>query len=515
MPPAPWTLDASKLKQYPHFDRNLTIAEAEALANDPKQVAAHKFYPFMLFSQSWTRYADNGEQGEKKIRPLRYAARADAYIFARYRHELAHFYELELAKCGLAESVLAYRKIRSPSGGGMCNIHFAQMAFEEVIAQGDCCVIALDISSFFESLDHARLKHVWCRLLGVSKLPVDHFAVFKAMTRYSVVEKQAVYARLGFFGPKRTLRNGKVVDGYLLPKKSKVKQLCSGADFRFKIAGGNGQPNLIETNLKNFGIPQGAPISDLLANIYLLDFDNEISDLIKPINGRYFRYSDDILIVAPIAPADALALESDIRKRIRAHGPKLVIKSRKSYILRFQKQAAHQSFSVVFDGQSVPECVKRATDELNAKGIPLASKAGQDTLTRAAKNARKTLNGMEYLGFRFDGKKVYLRDSTLSNLWRRITRSARRRVHACIARNRGCSAAVIKSRFDYDDLTTRFGRVEDFEQYADDHNNWTFWTYAQRSSKIFGGLGSPILRQLKDHRRKIQLMVHAEIDDIL
>jgi hypothetical protein len=204
MPPDPWTLDASKLKQYPHFDRNLTIAEAEALANDPKKVAAHKFYPFLLFNESWTRYAHKGEWADKKTRPLRYAARADAYIFARYRHELAHFFELELAKSGLSNSILAYRKIPSPSGGGMCNIHFAQMAFEEVISQGDCCVIALDISSFFENLDHAKLKQVWCRLLGVPRLPADHFAVFKAMTRYSVVEKQAVYGRLGFFGPKRT-----------------------------------------------------------------------------------------------------------------------------------------------------------------------------------------------------------------------------------------------------------------------------------------------------------------------
>ena len=140
MPAPSWILDTNKLKHYPHFDRNLTIAEAEALANDRKQVVTHKFYPFMLFKESWTRYADKGEKGEKKTRPLRYAARADAYIFARYRHELAHFYELELARCGLSASVLAYRKIPSPSGGGMCNIHFAQMAFEEVIRQGDCCV---------------------------------------------------------------------------------------------------------------------------------------------------------------------------------------------------------------------------------------------------------------------------------------------------------------------------------------------------------------------------------------
>ena len=88
-------------------------------------------------------------------------------------------------------------------------------------------------------------------------------------------------------------------------------------------------------------------------------------------------------------------------------------------------------------------------------------------------------------------------------------------MYACIARNRGCSAAIIKTRFGYDDLTTRFGRVEDFEEYVDDHNKWTFWTYAQRSSKIFGGLGSPILRQMRGHRQKIQRLVHAEIDDAL
>jgi hypothetical protein len=88
-------------------------------------------------------------------------------------------------------------------------------------------------------------------------------------------------------------------------------------------------------------------------------------------------------------------------------------------------------------------------------------------------------------------------------------------VFACIARNRGCSAAVVKTRFEYGDLIERFGRVEDLEKYADDHNNWTFWTYAQRSSKILGSLGSPILRQLRDHRKKIRLLVHTEIDNAM
>ena len=145
-----WKLSADKRKQYPHFDADISLKAAEALANDPKRVERHEFYPFLLFVKGWNRYADKGEKGERKQRPIRYAARGDAYIFARYRHDLSQKYEAELLRLGLSDCVLAYRRIPAPTGGGMCNIHFAKKAFDEVIAQGDCCTIALDISSFFE-----------------------------------------------------------------------------------------------------------------------------------------------------------------------------------------------------------------------------------------------------------------------------------------------------------------------------------------------------------------------------
>jgi hypothetical protein len=35
-------------------------------------------------------------------------------------------------------------------------------------------------------------------------------------------------------------------------------------------------------------------------------------------------------------------------------------------------------------------------------------------------------NGLEYLGFRFDGRRVYLRDSTLSGFYRKMGWKARR-----------------------------------------------------------------------------------------
>ena len=42
-------------------------------------------------------------------------------------------------------------------------------------------------------------------------------------------------------------------------------------------------------------------------------------------------------------------------------------------------------------------------------------------------SGEKGRDGIEYLGFRFDGKKVYLRNSTLSNFYRKITKRASER----------------------------------------------------------------------------------------
>ena len=97
-----------------------------------------------------------------------------------YRYLLSQKYEAELNSLGLDTSVLAYRRIPLADGkGGKCNIHFAHEAISKVRKLGTCCVIALDISSYFESLDHIKLKGLWCRMLGVKKLPAAHYHVFE------------------------------------------------------------------------------------------------------------------------------------------------------------------------------------------------------------------------------------------------------------------------------------------------------------------------------------------------
>src|SRR5438094_507369 len=96
-----WQLTSNDLKRYPHFDSQLSIQDAIALATNPKAVATHKFYPFILYTNRWTRFAKRGEEADVKKRPIRFASRGDAYIFAYYRFLIAAAYEEALAKNSL------------------------------------------------------------------------------------------------------------------------------------------------------------------------------------------------------------------------------------------------------------------------------------------------------------------------------------------------------------------------------------------------------------------------------
>ena len=472
---ADWHLRPSDLKKYPHFDSIISAHDAEALATDPARVATHAFYPFMLYTQRWTRFPKQGQGQPPKERPIRYAARRDAYILAYYRHLLAEKYEAELSRLGLGNSVLAYRRIPLPDGkSGKCNIHFAHEAICKIKELGTCCVLALDISSFFECLDHSKLKGLWCRMLGVTRLPPDHFHVFETITEYAVVDKQEVYERLGHFGPKRRTHTGTVINGYLTPYKRIPKQLCNGKDFQEKIAGGDGRKSCIQKNRKPYGIPQGAPISDLLANIYLLDFDNEVAGIVRDAGGAYYRYSDDILIVLPGDEAVGHDLMTRTRGLIGRYGNKLVIKEKKSSLFRFTSDGERQ------------RCKR------------LHGQQGK--------------NGLEYLGFRYDGRRVYLRDSTLSNLKRKISRAAYREANACARRYSDKDASQLKTLVNYERLINQFGKVEDFGEMQHDYRKWTFWTYATKASEVFGPMGKAVLRQLRRHRTSIKYRVDTSLE---
>jgi hypothetical protein len=311
---------------------------------------------------------------------------------------------------------------------------------------------------------HRRLKELWCRLLGLPRLPVDHFHVFKAITGYSCVSKEKAYERLGYFGEKPSKDGRNHTRGYLKPYNQIPKRLCGSTEFRQKIAGGDGGKTIIEKNYKPYGIPQGAPLSDVLANLYLIDFDETVASWVRELEGAYYRYSDDLLIVAPGGEFVGRDILQRLREIIGEYGSKLEIKKEKTSLFVFHRDATGQRCELL--------------------------------------EGAKGKNGLEHLGFRYDGKRVFLRDSTLTNLRRKVARAAYRKADACVRRYPDKDAVRIKLLFNHERLIKRFGKVEDFGESHGDYRKWTFCA-----------LGKPILRQLKGHRASIRRRVDKAIED--
>lgn len=459
-----WAPAPKNLKHYPHFDAPISRRKLIELANSPGLVSRHSFFPFLQYKKSWVPFRADGMR-EPKERLIRYASRRDSIIFSRYRQLLSDLYEKRLRECGIDEAVIAYRKIPVSEGGspGKCNIHFAKEAFDKIRTLSPCCAVVMDISKYFENIDHDLLKRNWCRLLNLSSLPKDHYAVFKAITHYSVVDRKKALQSLGYLGEQGQREN---------PKSKLPKQLCTPHEFRQKIAGDAPSfESLIEQNRNSFGIPQGAPLSDVLANIYLMDFDVKVKSWAEQQGGSYWRYSDDILVVLPGDLDDGKEAFSFVSQEIVCHGERLSIKPEKTAVVSFHSKNDELTYSV-------PEGVRPA-------------------------------NGLEYLGFRFDGKRVYLRDSTVSRFYRKLTHFSRQEIISLIKRYPGKSLRFIEEKVDIGRLEHRFGRVMDFEKSHPE--GWTFWTYVRRASLIFGTKGRPILEQVSSYREYFRRRVELEL----
>lgn len=456
-----------KIRTYPHFDAALTEEDAEALVSDPTRIGKHAFHPFIEYPERWTKFSAKGLKGKVKARPIMYASRRDGCIYAHYRSMLSAAYESELMGRSLSTAVIAYRRIpRSGSRGNKCNIHFAAEAFSEISVLGDCLVYALDISKFFENINHRKLKQLWMQIMGFQTMPLDHYRVFRSITRYASVRREMLYRALGFIGPKSV--GTRRVIGYLVNRVP--LQVCSGKDFREKIE------RLISWNPNSHGIPQGSPISDVLANLYMLEFDTVIAQEMSKIGGTYRRYSDDILLIVPGHTDDYHARLAGVEALFTGCGSSLQIQPSKSTVHKFS---------------SLQHCTLQGCQRIHG-------------------NSGK--NGLEYLGFRFDGSRVYIRDSTRSRLQRKMTFAVNTAVRSLHLANPGMGRAALKNQFNPDLVVHKFYKVRDFETVASIPKKWTFWTYTTRAQEVFGSMGKPIARQLRNFRRSVSHKAASLID---
>ena len=355
---------------YPHVDRLVSKKKrkVEGFVTNPEKVSKHSFLPFIEDSQSFRRFPKDQMEQDPKERPIKYASHKDAQVFSYYRTILNRKYEEKLQELGLSENVIAYRKIPvdKDANRGKCNIHFAKEAFDEVSKRESSVALTFDISNFFESLDHSILEECWREIMDFKEMPPDHKSVFKNITSYRSMKKEKVYEALGLLG----IENGKIV--YRSPPfkiGKKKKTLCSMKEYRNLIVA----KKLVKKNIDSKGVPQGSPMSDVLANMYMLKFDLEMRELEKKYGAYYRRYSDDILFICP--PECSEKIKRELKSSLKSHS---------------------QNTLALNDSKTTETHFFKKNGKLSYKG-----------------------DLFSYLGFSFTGTKVFFRDKTISSLKRR------------------------------------------------------------------------------------------------
>jgi hypothetical protein len=112
----------------------------------------------------------------------------------------------------------------------------------------------------------------------------------------------------------------------------------------------------------------------------------------------------------------------------------------------------------------------------------------------------KGADGLEYLGFRYDGRRIFLRNSTFSGFRRRISEVSQRMARNHVLFNPNLNMKELVDSFNYNVLFRKFGRVGDFDFAGSEYTEWTFWTYIRRSVRILRTASSPILRQVNAYK---------------
>ncbi len=480
-----WQPKLSDLKKYRHFDSELDLEDIATIIGNPEYVTHHPFRPLLHFEQKWRRPPKNGKKREPKIRPIRYACRKDAYIYKYYRTILSNLYEAKLHEKGLENCVLAYRKIPVTVGKNTNknNIYFAKDAFDCIDRLGKCCAIAVDISDFFGSLEDKNVKRIWNRILGTEKLPNDHKAVFKSIVNYRYVHMDDALVALGYSEYDSV---SKKLRYKINPKKIPI-QLCSPNDFRKKIV----DSGLVKKREKPYGIPQGTPISDLLANMYLLDFDIYMNNYAHKRGGYYFRYSDDILLILPGDGRAACGAEKTISRIIKKSGEHLKIKPSKTEI-------------VCYTGQ--PTGKQRCYSLVVVENAKLRKRCSVN-------------EGLSYLGFRYDGSNAFIKNSTLSNLRRKVIKACINAAYVHVRGHREKNLSWLLEKSPINAVKTEFMNVEDFEdsvrealeQEGAAFKVMTFWSYIRRAKKVFGKKSGKLFLQLRGIENLIQQSLEHQI----
>lgn len=217
----------NRIRNYLHFDRKLSDKNVFKYVSNPENIARHSFFPTICYflnekkifrkikkseikkiNQGQTIKLNKEDDFSEKKRLINIPSHIDGNIYAYYSKILEEKYEIFLKNNNLKSNILAFRKIVEKDSAGklysLCNIHFAKNVFSYINHKQNCVVLCLDISGFFDNLDHVILKKMWIELLGTKTLPDDHYKVYKSLSNYAYVKKDDLYKSLGLSLNSRT-----------------------------------------------------------------------------------------------------------------------------------------------------------------------------------------------------------------------------------------------------------------------------------------------------------------------
>jgi len=391
------------IKKYPQFDPFFDFKKdsdkINKLVSDGSlnNIANHSFLPFVkiLTKTPRFRYQETEKQFalDTKIRPIAFASHFDTYIYGFYAFALNEKYQDYIKSEKFDECILAYRTDLD----GKCNIQFAKEVFDivqnRIKNNKSCSAIAIDITGYFDNIDHSILKEKWCRILGLIELPIDQYKVFRSLTKYSYVSKNSLLKHFKINLDKYDKHWQSLLD--LIPNSingSTFKEKFDLLRKRKLIVTNLPKKNNEEKILENRGIPQGSAMSAVLSNIYLIDFDNWLREQSIKLDFTYRRYCDDIIIICNTNDA------KDINKRLveEIEKYKVTIQSKKTELIEFKA---------------------------NSKGVIRAfnkSKIIKNNATINNQNEQQYYKNLQYLGFEFNGQNIYIRPGSLSRYFRKM-----------------------------------------------------------------------------------------------
>lgn len=322
-----------------------------------------------------------------------YASHQDAAILSYYSFRLGLLLENFYNETELSRNVIAYRALEKS------NYDFSSEALVYAKNHSPACIIAMDVSKFYDTLLHSKIKANLKRILNTESLSEDWYRIFRFITDFHYIDLADLKRNPKFKPRFKRGQRGTIAS---------IQEIMGEGVSIYK------NPRMNERR----GIPQGTPISANISNLYMMDFDVLLKRKSDSLGAFYRRYSDDILLICN--PSEKIEMISFLRQAVSDQG--LTVSENKTEVSMFDAhldkgvniaQAQYLGFNLPADGARIRassmskqfkklHAAIRATNEKAIKNKKPGTPA--QVFTKAL---RKKFSSIEY---RQDGHHVKLRN---------------------------------------------------------------------------------------------------------